>query len=163
MTDASGHRHRFTLPMGSVQPSVRNQLIADASAILPFPFAELVSKTTNPFVQTVADIVSHRASFFDGKLILAGDALATFRPHVVASTNQAALHAFLLEKVMRGDMTMKERERECLEYARKTALMSIALGSWNQSRFGDLVMALGGLVRVLVVQWVMGLWYRYVR
>jgi hydroxymethylglutaryl-CoA reductase len=44
---------------------------------------------------------------FDGKLLLVGDALAQFRPHVGSSTNQAALDALLLEKVLKGEMGLK--------------------------------------------------------
>jgi 2-polyprenyl-6-methoxyphenol hydroxylase-like FAD-dependent oxidoreductase len=66
----------------------------------------------------------------DGKLILVGDDLAQFRPHVGSSTNQAALDALLLEKVLEGKMGLDQWEERVLEYADLIRLRSIAFGSF---------------------------------
>ena len=46
------------------------------------PFAKLVTRSLQPFVSTIADIVLHRVSCFDGRLLLVGDALTNIRPHI---------------------------------------------------------------------------------
>lgn len=57
-----------------------------------------------PFASTATSIASPRAVFFDGALLLVGDALAQLQPHVGSSTNQAALDALLVERVLKGEM-----------------------------------------------------------
>ena len=63
-------------------------------------------------VTSVTSIASPRAVFFNGKLLLVGDALAQFRPHVGSSTNQAALDALLLEKVFKGEIGLDQWEEQ---------------------------------------------------
>ena len=132
MTDADGRPHRITLPTGKMRPEVWNAQRQLATEILPAPFAEVVSKTTQPFVQNIADVAAVRASFADGKVLLAGDALAQFRPHAAASTNQAAQSALLLDQTLRGETSVAEWERRCVAYARVMELLSAAWGDWNQ-------------------------------
>lgn len=43
--------------------------------------------------------------FFNGKVLLIGDALAGFRPHTVASTSQAAFHSNLLAECFQAGWT----------------------------------------------------------
>ena len=43
---------------------------------------------------------------------MVGDALVPFRPHVACSTNQAALDALLVEKMLSGDMTLAAWESQ---------------------------------------------------
>ena len=132
MTDVTGKRHHNTLPIGKMNPKVWNRQRAIAEETLPAPFAELINKTTQPFITTVTDIVSSQASFFNGKLLLVGDALVPFRPHVACSTNQAALDALLLEMMLRGDIDLAQWERRVMEYAHLTRLRSITWGDWYQ-------------------------------
>lgn len=102
MADINGHRHRNTLPIGGVRDEIWFKQKALAREIPAPPFAELVSKTAQPFVATISETISLRASFLDGKVLVVGDALAGFRPHAALSTDQAALNALLLGKVMKG-------------------------------------------------------------
>ena len=105
-----------------------------AKQVLPPQFAELVSKTNTPFVQSITDVLSPKALFFNNKLLLLGDALAGFRPHTAASTSQAAFHALQLAKVMREEMQWAEYERDILRFAKSVSAQGIAMG--NQSQFG---------------------------
>ncbi|KAL8894991.1 MAG: hypothetical protein Q9207_008345 [Kuettlingeria erythrocarpa] len=153
MTDTQGRRHRVTMPMGKLRPEISAQQKAHADKILPAAFAEVVRLTKHPFVQCITDASAPRAVFFDGHLILAGDAFCTFRPHMGSSTNQAALHALLLRRTFpRGDIpsnhqadtafqrtgktterfTMEAYESEVIRYATITSLMSVAWGNKNQ-------------------------------
>lgn len=132
MTDVTGKKHRNTLPIGKMNPKVWDKQKALATATLPAPFAELINKTTQPFITMVTDIASPRASFHDGRLLLVGDALVPFRPHVACSTNQAAWNALLLEKLLSGETTLEQWERQVMGYAHLTRLRSITWGSWYQ-------------------------------
>lgn len=63
------------------------RMVSRASEVLSPPFLELVRKTANPFISTVRDLAAPRASFYDGKLILVGEALTVYRPHTGISFN----------------------------------------------------------------------------
>ena len=134
MTDNQGTRHHTTLPVGGVRDDVWLRQREYAREVLPHQFAELVNSTRCPFVQSITDVLSPQALFFDQKLLLIGDALAGFRPHTAASTNQAALHALLLEQVMKGEMAWAEYEENVLDFARTVSAQGIAMG--NRIQFG---------------------------
>ena len=142
MTDRNGHQHRNTLPIGGVRDEIWFKQKAVARETLAPPFAELVEKTSQPFVATISETISPRASFLNGKVLLVGDALASFRPHAALSTNQAALNALLLGKVMKGDMALSEWERAVLRYANVSAGRSRAIGTYFQSGWGTFLVAL---------------------
>lgn len=158
MTDVTGKKHRNTLPIGKMNPKVWDKQKALATEMLPAPFAELVNKTTQPFITTVTDIASPRASFLDGKMLLVGDALVPFRPHVACSTNQAAWNALLLEKLLAGEITTEQWERQVMGYAHLTRLRSITWGSWYQ--VGYLAFAFSELryLAALATQKLQSLW-----
>ena len=130
MTDVTGKKHRHTLPTGKMNPEVWNKQKAIATETLAVPFAELINKTTEPFITTVSDIASTQASFFNGKLLLVGDALVPFRPHVACSTNQAALDALLLEELLKDKISLSQWEAQVMDYAHLTRLRSITWGDW---------------------------------
>lgn len=136
MTDNEGHHHRITVPIGKVREDYWSNQKAYAQRILPSPFAELIDKTKQPFIQAITDVAIVRPCHFGGKVLVVGDALSTFRPHVGSSTNQAALNALLLEKAMNGEMTLAQWEQQCLDYARVTSLTSVAWGNKNQFGLG---------------------------
>ncbi|KAF7904513.1 hypothetical protein EAF00_001847 [Botryotinia globosa] len=130
MTDIDGRRHRSTLPIGKVDPQKWDKQKALALEILPEPFAEMVQKTTKPFISAVNDREIAKPSMFDGKLLFVGDSLATFRPHVASSTNQAALNAQLLERLMKGDISAEEWEAKVLAFASFTKVRSELWGAY---------------------------------
>ena len=133
MTDTDGHTHRNTLPPGKMRPEVWAKLTAHAADVLEPSFLELINKTTEPFISTVRDCASPRATFFHGRLLLVGEALTLMRPHTGMSFSHAAVNCLLLQKVLRGEMSMAEWEREVLAYAEKTRLQSMVLGDYFQS------------------------------
>lgn len=138
MTDTSGHLHRSTVPIGKLSPSVWAAQLALAERVLPAPFLELVRETPQPFVQAISEATASRAAYFDGKLLLVGDALATFRPHGAASTSQAANSALLLAQVMKGEMTLQQWETHVLRYARVRSRLSVVLGNRYQAGYWTL-------------------------
>jgi flavin-dependent dehydrogenase len=129
MTDIHGHKHRYTVPVGSVREDNWVTQKDYANMVLPPQFAELVNKTTRPFVQAVTDVISTHATFFDGKVLLVGDALCGVRPHTAGSVNQAALHANLLGQVFKGEMTLQDWEKQVLEHARIIGKRGIEMGA----------------------------------
>ncbi|ESZ93046.1 hypothetical protein SBOR_6567 [Sclerotinia borealis F-4128] len=139
MTDVDGHTHRTTLPIGKVDPQNWNQQKALAQQILPAPFAEMVQKTHKPFISAIHDHEIAKPLLFDGKLLFVGDALATFRPHVASSTNQAALDAQLLGQFMEGDIDAAEWEAKVLAFANLTAVRSELWGAYYMSGIPTLV------------------------
>ncbi|KAL8752707.1 MAG: hypothetical protein Q9184_005653 [Pyrenodesmia sp. 2 TL-2023] len=132
MTDTAGRQHHHTLPIGKMRSQVWEKQRKLAHQILPPPFAELVDKTTQPFISAISDIDVGQAVFFGGKVLFVGDALVPFRPHVACSTNQAALNALLVEQLLAGDVSLASWERQVLDYAHATRLRSVTWGCWYQ-------------------------------
>ncbi|KAI9792469.1 MAG: hypothetical protein M1833_001082 [Piccolia ochrophora] len=132
MTDKEGTRHHITLPVGKMRDEIRKQQNEFAERILPPQFAELVVKTVQPFIQAITDVLPSQQTFFSGKVLLIGDALAGFRPHTAASTSQAALHALLLEQVLKGEISWKEYKDTSTQYAQRTSQAGIMMGDRSQ-------------------------------
>ena len=143
MTDSSGRRHRQTLPIGKMQKEVWATQCSLASRTLPAPFAELIHKTANPFVSAIVDIGVSKPSFFDGKVLVVGDALCPFRPHVACSTNQSSLDALLVEQLLTGEIDHTEWENRVTEYANVTRLESITWGDWYQVGYLSFLLSKG--------------------
>ncbi|KAH8812996.1 hypothetical protein F5884DRAFT_820688 [Xylogone sp. PMI_703] len=154
MTDKFGHRHRFTLPPGYMDPAVWEKQKVHARKVLAPPFLELVEKAPQPFVSGVAESQMPRGRFYDNKMIFVGDALSQFRPHVAFSSDQAALDALLLEKVMLGEISWTSWEKGALKYSNKMRSLSKVIGTFFQFggiRFGVAVCQfLGTLVKNFV-------------
>ena len=141
MTDSEGNRHHNTLPIGLMRDEIWQQQQAYATKILPPQFAEIVRKTKHPFIQAITDVIAPRNAFFDGKVLLVGDAVAGFRPHTAASTSQAAFDALKLEELMSGKMPPEEWERQTMDYARQVQAHGVVLG--ERSQFGRHPLARG--------------------
>lgn len=135
MTDVDGHEHHFSMPVGSIKPELQEKQKKVAAEILPEAFAQLVRDTKHPFVQCITDVLSPEISFFGGRLLLMGDAVAGFRPHTAASTSQAAHDALSLEKGLKGQMGMDDVRREMMGYAREMQASGVKMG--NRSQFGE--------------------------
>lgn len=132
MTDRFGKRHNFTLPPGSIDPRELEKQRIQARKVLAAPFLELVEKAPEPFVSGVGESQMPQACFYNGKMIFVGDALSHFRPHVALSADQAALNALMLEKVMLGEMSIKQWEKVVLRYSNRTRCLSKVIGSFFQ-------------------------------
>jgi len=159
MTDSDGHHHHNTLPPGKMRPEIWSKQKALAKSNLARPFAELVEKTTQPFISSVSHTIAPQASFFDGNLLLVGDALTLFRPHVALSANQAAVDCLLLEKSLEGEITGKEWERRVLQYGARTMLLSIMTGNYTQFGGVRFVVSVVGYGMLLVRQRAEDLWW----
>lgn len=134
MTDVHGRRHAITLPVGSMNPDVWAKQKDYASRVLPPQYAEAVCQTQQPFVQAITDNLSTQNSFFDGKVLLVGDALAGFRPHTAASTSQAAFDAIQMGKLFRGKADRQTYDARVVDYAKAIQEKGVMLG--ERSQFG---------------------------
>lgn len=132
MTDVNGYTHRYTLPAGKMHPETWQKHKNHAGQVLNPPFLELVNKTAEPFISTVNDCAATKASFFDGKLLLVGEALTLLRPHTGMSFSHAAVNCLLLQRVLEGEMTMVQWERKVLRYAEENRWHSAMFGSYYQ-------------------------------
>jgi len=135
MTDSTGQRHHYTLPVGKISPSVWASHQQHASSVLPPQFSELVQKTRQPFVQAITDVLSSNNVFMDGKVWLVGDAVVGLRPHTAAGTSQAAMHALLLNQLMNGEMSLEEWKKKTIRWATEMSWRGKAMG--NHSQFGQ--------------------------
>ena len=140
LTDSDGNHHRYTLPTGGkMRKDVWERQNQRAKETLPPQFAELVRKTQKPFVQAITDVeppaIGNKiGTLLEGKAALLGDALAGFRPHTAASTNQAAFDDLNLEKAIATEITRDEYENNVLECATSWQRRGVMLG--NTSQFG---------------------------
>jgi 2-polyprenyl-6-methoxyphenol hydroxylase-like FAD-dependent oxidoreductase len=132
LTDRHGRRHRITLPPGLMDPKAWERQRAIARERLPPQFAELVCNAQRPFVQAVTDVISPTNEFLGGKVVLVGDALASFRPHTVASTSQAAFDAMLYADYVAGKVSRDEWRRLTMGYARFVYKRGVDMGERSQ-------------------------------
>lgn len=133
-TDVTGQLHHNTVPRGLVCPEVWERCRANLIAHISEPFQELLQKTPNPFVTKIRDAICTTASFYDGKVVLVGDAFTTLRPHLGAATEQAAFHSNTLEAVYDGRKTPEEWSFGVRRFAQRIILvnkMIAELGTGN--------------------------------
>ena len=125
MTDCVMNQHRFSLPRGKMREQVWKRQKNLAQELLDPHSAELIQRTEQPFIQTITEALSRRASFFDGKLLLVGNALAMLRPLSGQDANQSPRSAVLLKQVLQGRISMQEWEQSCLRKSVKRAAVLV--------------------------------------
>ncbi|KAF4621881.1 hypothetical protein G7Y89_g14464 [Cudoniella acicularis] len=128
MTDVSGTVHRNILPVGAMQLSAWAPYVSHAEQVMCAPFAEMVRKTTHPFITAVSDVACPNATALEGKVMIVGEALALIRPHMALSTTQCAIQALLVDRVFNGEISLQEWEKQVLRSARLNALKTNAYG-----------------------------------
>jgi 2-polyprenyl-6-methoxyphenol hydroxylase-like FAD-dependent oxidoreductase len=127
LTDVDGKTHPSTVPRGKMRPEVW-QRVLDRKVLVKNPyFRELMEKVEQPFVSAIRDFKGTKSVFYDGSLLLAGDAFTMCRPHGGGSTSQAAFQAQTLVKVLEGEKTLEQWEEACLASAEKAAQFSMAM------------------------------------
>jgi len=101
MIDARGERQEISLAPGAVRQHHVDELHTAAIEKLPEVIAEVVVKSSEPFVQAVFDIEVPRMAF--GRVCLIGDAAFAIRPHAAAGTAKAAEDGWRLAAAMRAE------------------------------------------------------------
>ncbi len=112
MTDVTGKRHFVTLPQGAMREEVADEIRARAKKELPPQLLEAVTKTKALFVQVITDILSTQNMFWDGKVLLVGDAAAGQRPHTAMAVAQACFHAHLLRLYLQRSVSLEQWSKE---------------------------------------------------
>lgn len=100
MTDRDGRARGFSMPEGKLAERWIAHLRADAAALLPPPFRDLVNATEAPFAQAIRDLTVE--TMVKGRVALLGDAAFIPRPHTAASTSKAAANALALGEALLG-------------------------------------------------------------
>jgi len=100
LTDAGGHRHGVSIPPPLVRADVLEAMRAQAGALLPANFAEVLDLGERPFFTPIYD--HHAPVMAQGRVALAGDAACVARPHVGMGVTKAALDALALARHLGG-------------------------------------------------------------
>lgn len=93
-TDIHGRRHDMGIPPPLIRPAVLDAMRAAAREHLSPQFAEVVTKTQQPFFQSIFDLESEALAF--GRVVLLGDAAFVARPHCGMGVSKAAGDAMTL-------------------------------------------------------------------
>ncbi|KAI0516706.1 FAD binding domain protein [Xylaria bambusicola] len=139
-SDINRKHHRKTVPVGLVRLGIWEKVRGPIQ--IAEPFAEVLAKVKSPFVTNINDSIRGCAYFYDDKVVLVGDAFASFRPHVAAATEQCAYHSNSLERVYVGQKTHETSEDDVRRYARQMILLNRIIGYLGRSAFFSLFKSL---------------------
>lgn len=115
LTDKAGVRHRSSVARGLLTDSVVTEIRETAQRYLLEPFAEIVVKVEEPFLQSIEDLNTPQLVF--GRSVLIGDAASLVRPHIGSGTAKAVDDAISLAHAL----TEPQEDGSCLaawEHAR---------------------------------------------
>lgn len=130
LTDVDGHKHRYSLPTGEMRDEVwSKQRGPVAEKMLPPPFPELINKIQQPFVTVISHTTTPKASFFDGQVLLVGDALTPSRPRNALGRNQAAFGCLHLKRALQRQISLSECKIRVSQYAHLNRLRAISWGT----------------------------------
>lgn len=138
LTDNEGRRHHGSLPQGAAAERVVAELRTRARTEVHPRMADLVEATTDPFLQSITDVVVPRTVF--GRTILLGDAAFVVRPHTAGAVAKAAFDARMLAAGLSCasqdiDAGLRIVEAAQLEYGHDLVRYGIALGQrWASVR-----------------------------
>jgi len=96
LTDDAGHYHPAGIPPSKVSAKHIANMREVAQAILAPQYAEILEKTTSPFLQAIYDVRSEQIVF--GRVALMGDAAFVGRPHVGMGVTKAGDEAIVIAK-----------------------------------------------------------------
>jgi len=131
--DVNGKVHPNTVPHGLINPDIWSSQVARYLPHMVAPLAEIITKTPKPFVTKVGEAQCFTPSFYDGRLVLVGDAFTGLRSHLGMASEQAAQHVVQMDKVWRGEMTQEQREAEAILYAKRFILLNRLIGFTGMS------------------------------
>jgi 2,6-dihydroxypyridine 3-monooxygenase len=135
LTDRHGERRAMSLPPGTARDGCVDEIRSFAAEYLAPPIAEVVARTTQPFVQVILDLEVPAMAF--GRVCLLGDAAFSARPHAGAGSAKAAANAWALAEALAetdGDVpTALERwEPSQLELGRNLVQRARDIGRRSQ-------------------------------
>jgi 2-polyprenyl-6-methoxyphenol hydroxylase-like FAD-dependent oxidoreductase len=131
LVDREGRSHHASLPIGGVPDPVIRALADLARREVHPKLAALVAATSEPFLQTIVDVVVDRTVF--GRVCLLGDAAFVVRPHTAGASAKAARDATFLAMALNRarrnvDAGLQSFEQMQVEYGRGLLDYGVALG-----------------------------------
>ncbi|CAA9966353.1 hypothetical protein CFE70_010124 [Pyrenophora teres f. teres 0-1] len=133
MTDVHGVRHNVTVPSHLLRPEVwAAQLRRRDSSLTPM-WRKVFDESDMPLLTAIRSFDNTKGSFFDGKLLLVGEAFLQVRPHLGASSDIAGISAINLPHVLNGDITIEEWEKRVAEHAIEKAIGCRAMGMFGMT------------------------------
>jgi 2-polyprenyl-6-methoxyphenol hydroxylase-like FAD-dependent oxidoreductase len=99
LTDADGVHYPQSIPPNKVSWREVARMRTDGRRLLAPPFAEIVEKCAQPFLQPIYDVASSEIA--RGRVALLGDAAFVARPHVGMGVTKAMQDAMALEQALR--------------------------------------------------------------
>jgi 2,6-dihydroxypyridine 3-monooxygenase len=137
LTDRSGRQRDVSVPPGAVRDEFLAELRATAMSDLPPALAEVVAKSSAPFLQVMIDVEVPQMAF--GRVCLVGDAAFSVRPHAAAATAKGADDVWALAAALSdagGDVPLALRRWEPaqLELGRALLARNRDLGEGAQFR-----------------------------
>ena len=138
MTDDDGQVYPLGIPPNKVSSRHIAGMRAAAVSLRAPPFAEIVAKTVQPFLQPIYDVSSEQIAF--GRVVLMGDASFVARPHVGMGVTKAAQDAMALAGcIMRdgaGPAAADAYQRLRLAPGQAVVQRSRELGAYMQAQAG---------------------------
>lgn len=138
LTDVDGVEHELSIPPNKIRPEVQREMRQAARQLLSPQFAEVVEKTSQPFIQSIQDLETPRMAI-QGRVALIGDAAFVARPHVGMGVTKAAADAWSLARALEahgddiaGGLAAFEAER--LPYGRAVIKRARDLGAYMQAQ-----------------------------
>lgn len=138
LTDVDGVEHELSIPPNKIRPAVQQEMRQAARQLLSPQFAEVVEKTSQPFIQSIQDLETPRMAI-QGRVALIGDAAFVARPHVGMGVTKAAADAWSLARALEahgddigGGLAAFEAER--LPYGRAVIKRARDLGAYMQAQ-----------------------------
>ncbi|KAF1830790.1 FAD/NAD(P)-binding domain-containing protein [Decorospora gaudefroyi] len=133
MTDVNGIRHNVTVPANLLRPEVWEAQLNRRDAVLSPLWKKVIQDSGMPLLTAVQSFDNTKASFFSGKVLLAGEAFIQIRPHLGASCDIAGLSALTLPGVLNGDMSLEEWEAGLVKHAMEKSIGSKATGIFGMT------------------------------
>lgn len=134
LIDRDGQPHHASLPHGGAPEATVAKLLDRARREVHPKLAALVAATSDPFLQTIVDVVVPKTVF--GRICLLGDAAFVVRPHTAGAAAKAARDARVLAAALKRagpnvDAGLQSFQDMQIEYGRGMVEHGIALGqSW---------------------------------
>ncbi|AHK47366.1 conserved hypothetical monooxygenase (plasmid) [Ensifer adhaerens OV14] len=137
LTDVDGHTHALSIPPNKIRPEVIQEMRDAARRTLSPQFAEVVAKTSQPFIQAIQDLETPRMVIATN-IVLLGDAAFVARPHVGMGVTKAAGDAFALAEALGASDTIAEAltkfEQDRLTYGAAVIRRARHLGAYMQAQ-----------------------------
>lgn len=138
-TDINGKCHRNTVPSDLLRFPTWERYRASGVTRMAAPFVELVEKASRLFVTKIYDFLSSQRSFHHGQVILVGESLARFRPHLALVTDHAAWQCLTRADSWKGKILEADCGRMIVQKSERLWRLGKLLGMFGQGLWFSLL------------------------